>query len=294
MMATPQRKAGNLLKTEGDSTEHLDDFQRTLGKLRSLSAEDSTETGMLRSRLDEQSSLISMLKHRADELLLRCEALQKINQELECCMKDCQTELENKRKKADLTEKRFMDLSSNNQAIITFMDEYKKQNGLLKQENKKLQAENDTLFSQQLQDKDTLVQKLMQDIKLLTEKHTNKENEYREKLAECQSNLQEQASQHQAKEAMLLAQLHDAQQQQRDTADQCEDLKLKLQKTEEELTQREIQMKESITSLNKEKDKLLNLSMERGKLIQEKQEEIHQLGLKLKEEKKTRAKAEDR
>lgn len=43
----------------------------------------------------------------------------------------------------------------------------------------------------------------------------------REKLAECQSKLLEQATQHQAKEASLLDQLHDAQQQQRDSAEMC-------------------------------------------------------------------------
>ncbi|XP_034550257.1 coiled-coil domain-containing protein 89 [Notolabrus celidotus] len=293
-MATPQRNAENFLNTEGDTTEHMDSFLKSMAKLRSLSVEDSTETGKLRSRIDEQSSLICMLKQRADELLLRCEALQKINTELEGCMKDCQTELDSERKKADLIEKRFMDLASNNQAIIAFMDEYKNQNGLLKLENKELQAENDTLFSQKLQDKEVCVQNLMQEIKQMTEKCINKENEYGENLVEYQSKLQEQGSQHQAKEAVLLGQLHDTQQQQRDADEMCRDLKLKLQKAGEEHAQREIQLTESITSLTREKDTLLDISMERGKLIQEKQEEIQQLEMKLKEEKKARAKAEDR
>ncbi len=72
-----------------------------------------------------------------------------------------------------------MDLAANNQAIITFMDEYKSQNVQLKSENKELQSENDRLFSRKLQDKEVFVQKLMQDIKQLTENYTNKENEYR-------------------------------------------------------------------------------------------------------------------
>ncbi|XP_038576399.1 coiled-coil domain-containing protein 89 isoform X1 [Micropterus salmoides] len=297
-MATPQINAENLMKVEGNNTEHLDSMQKALEKLRSLSPKD---TGMLRSRIDEQSSLICILKHRADELLLRCDALQKINTELEDRVTDYQKKLDSERKKAELLEKRFMDLAANNQGIIAFMDEHKKQNAQLKLENKQLQSENETLFSQKLQDKEVFVQKLMEEIKQLTEKYTIKENEYRilhlclrEKLAGCQSKLQEQATRHQAKEASLLDQLHDAQQQHRDAVEMCKDLKLKLQKAEEQHALKEINMRGSITSLTKEKDKLLHLSMKRGKVIQEKQEEIQQLEIKWKEEKKARAKAEDR
>lgn len=134
---------------------------------------------MLRSRIDEQSSLICILKQRADELLLRYQALQRINTEVEGQATGCQKELDSERKKAELIEKRFMDLAANNQAIIAFMDEYKNLNVQLKLENRQLQSENETLFSQKLQDKEVFVQKLMQEIKQLTEKHTNKENEYR-------------------------------------------------------------------------------------------------------------------
>ncbi|KAM6978426.1 coiled-coil domain-containing protein 89 [Tautogolabrus adspersus] len=293
-MATPQRNAENFLQMEGITTEHMDSFQKSLAKLRSLSVDDTTETGKLRSRIDEQSSLICMLKQRADELLLRCEALQKINSELEGCIEDCRTELDSERNKADLIERRFMDLASNNQAIIAFMTEYKDQNGLLKVENKQLQAENETLFSQKLQDKELHVQKLMQEIKQLTESFTKKESEYRDKLAECQSKLEEQATQLQTEEALLICQLHDAQQLQRETVESCKDVELQLQKAREKNVVKEISMRESITHLNREKDKLLQLSYERGRLIQEKQEEIQQLERKLKEEKKARAKAEDR
>ncbi|XP_071330235.1 coiled-coil domain-containing protein 89 isoform X2 [Trachinotus anak] len=270
----------------------MDIIQKSLDKLLSFSAEDTTE--MLRSRIDEQSNLICILKQRADELLLRCQALQKINTELEDSVTDCHKELDGERKKAELLETRFMDLAANNQAIIAFMEEYKNQNAQLKMENKQLQSENDTLFSQKLQDKEVFLQKLMQDIKLLTENYTNKENEYREKLAEYQSKLLEQATQHQAKKASLLDQLHDAQQQLGDAVEACKDMKLKLGTAEEKHALKEINMRESIASLTKEKDKLLSLSMERGRMIQEKQVQIQQLERKWKEEKKSRAEAEHR
>lgn len=159
-------------------SQHMDIVRKSLEELRSISANDATETGMLRSRIDEQSSLICMLKERADEVLLRCQALQHINTELESRVTDCQTELDSERNRAELLEKRFMNLAANNQAIIAFMEEYKSQNAQLKLENKQLQSENNTLFSQKLQDKEVFVQKQMQEIKQLTEKYTNKEIEY--------------------------------------------------------------------------------------------------------------------
>ncbi|XP_035532779.1 coiled-coil domain-containing protein 89 [Morone saxatilis] len=291
-MATPQRKEEKCTMAEGNTMEHVDSIQKSLEKLRILSTEDTKE--MLRSRIDEQSSLICILKQRADELLLRCQALQKINTELEGQVTDYKKEVDSKRKTIELLERRFMDLAANNKAIIAFMDEYKTQNAHLKLENKQLQSENDTLFSQKLQDKEVFVQNLLQEIQQLTEKYTNKENEYREKLAGCQSKLLEQATLHQAKEASLTEQLHETQQQQRGAVKMCKDLKLQLEKAEEEHALDKIHLTESITSLTKEKDRLLHLSMDRGKAIQEKQEEIQQLETKWKEEKKARAEAEDR
>lgn len=134
---------------------------------------------MLRSRIDEQSSLIGMLKQRADDVLLRSQALQALNAELEGRVEAHQKELDGERKKGELLKKRFMDLAANNQAIIAFMNDHKEQNSQLKTVNKQLQLENETLFSQKLHDKELLVQKLKQEIKQLTEKQTNKENEYR-------------------------------------------------------------------------------------------------------------------
>lgn len=155
----------------------MDSIQKSLEKLRSLSTEDTREA--LKSRIDEQSCLIIILKQRADDLLLRYQAQQKISADLEGRVTDCQEQLDRERKKVELIERRFMDLAGNNESIIVFMDEYKMQNAQLKLENKELQAENDTLFSRKLQDKEALVQKLTEEVKQLTEKYTNKEKEYR-------------------------------------------------------------------------------------------------------------------
>ncbi|XP_029981009.1 coiled-coil domain-containing protein 89 [Sphaeramia orbicularis] len=283
-----QKSPENVAEAEGNTAQPVDSEQNIKEKLWVLSADDAaTEMTVLRSRIGEQSSLICILKHRADELLLRCQALQEINTELEDRMRGCQKERDAERKKVEIIEKRFMHLAANNQAIITFKDEYKKQNAQLMLENKQLKSENETLFSKKLQDKEEMVQKLTEEIKLLTEKYTNKENENREKMAEYQSKLLKQATHYQDKEASLLDKVHIAEQLHRD-------LRQKLKKAEEEHTLKENNMMERIANLSKEKDKLLHLSKEREKLIQEKREEIQQLEKKWKEEKKVRAEVEKR
>ncbi|XP_075334635.1 coiled-coil domain-containing protein 89 [Odontesthes bonariensis] len=270
--------------------EHKDSCQKSP----EIPVEDLAERQMLRTRIDEQSSLICVLKHRADETLLRYQARQKINAELEDQVAHREKELDIERNRAEMLKKRFTDLAANNQAIISFMKEHKSQNDRLKLENERLQSENDSLFSQKLHDREVIVQKLTQELKLLREENMNKENEYRMKLAGCESELREQALQHKAEETSLLSQLRDAHQQHKNVMEMCEDLKLKVEDAKEQHALKEVNMKESVTNLTKEKDRLLSLCMERGKAIQEKQDEIQQLETKWREEKKARIEAQDR
>lgn len=293
-MAVSQSNAEENMKMEGSEVKHMDCIQKSPGKLQSLPTEDLTEEKMLRSRVDEQSSLICILKNRADEVFLRYQALQKINAKHEDQVARCQKELEEERNKSKILEKRFMDLAANNQAIIAFMEEYKNHNSQLKLENEKLQSENESLFSQRLHDSQVLVQKLEEEVKLLIEKYAHKRKEYREKLAGCQMELLGQENLHIARETSLIDELQDAHQQHKEAVDNCKELKLQLQEAEEQRALNEIKMRERITSLMKEKDKFLCLSMERGKVIQEKQEEIQNLETKCKEEKKVRLEALER
>ena len=133
---------------------------------------------MLRSRIDEQSSLICILKQRADEMLSRCQALESINSELEAHRADVCAELEGERKKSSYLEKRFMDLASNHQAMIIFKDEYKTQNTKLRQENEEIREENNTLFSQELEEKEAVILKLTTDMDTLVEEHRILQNKY--------------------------------------------------------------------------------------------------------------------
>lgn len=157
----------------------MDDVHQALEKLRGLSQEERTEEGLLRSRIDEQSNLICMMKQRADEMLLRCQALERVNTELQNLRVNMQTELQNERKKSEQLEQRFMDLASNHRELINFKDEYKQKSAELMKENKRLREENEKLFSKELQMKEETIHKLSQDLSDLTEKYIHSEKEYK-------------------------------------------------------------------------------------------------------------------
>lgn len=159
----------------------MDSIQRSMEELQCFSAGGDTDkqsAELLRSRLSEQSSLIGILKRRADELTLQCQSLQKVNAELEAQVAECHKDLDKERRRADLLERRFMQLASNNQGIISFMEEYKCQNARLNSENKELLAENQTLFSKKVQEREAFIQELLKESKQTTEEFTKKEKEY--------------------------------------------------------------------------------------------------------------------
>ncbi|MBN3300233.1 CCD89 protein, partial [Amia calva] len=253
----------------------MDDVHSALEKLRGLSQDDKTENALLRSRIDEQSNLICILKQRADEMLLRCQALERINSELESLREDVQKELENERKRSSQLEQRFLDLAANHQELINFKDEYKKQNGQLREENQQLQEENENLFSKELHEKEEVILKLTQELKDLAEQHKILEIEYKEKSSGFQTKLKELMIIHQTKEASLQGELQITQKQLKDAVDMCTELDLQLRRAMDKDAFEESQLQQKLEALVKEKDELLDLSMQRGKIIQ-----VIQLGVK--------------
>ncbi|XP_054644432.1 coiled-coil domain-containing protein 89 isoform X2 [Dunckerocampus dactyliophorus] len=272
----------------------MDINQKTLDTCNNLSAEDLTDTLLLQSRVKEQSNLICVLKDRSDELFVQTQTLQEAKTQLENQLEICQKEVVQKRERTEMVEKRFMDLDANSRAIIVFMEEYKHQNAQLKLMNKQLQEENNTLFSQNLHDKEVALEQLKQEVKALTEKFANKKREYLEKIAEMESASNMQLTEHQERVASLLEQLHVSQQQHEVVEQMCKDLKLKFHKEEEQHTLKETTMNKSIISLTKERDKLLRISVERENIIQEKHEELRRLELQCKEQKRARTRAEEK
>ncbi|XP_010889276.1 coiled-coil domain-containing protein 89 [Esox lucius] len=292
-MAAPHRSPTVLQKIRESKCE-MDDVQKSLEKLRSLSEDERTESGMLRSRIDEQSSLICILKQRADEMLLRCQALEEINSELENLRAKKQKELDNEKKRSMQLEQRFMSLAANHQELINFKDEFKRQNAKLKLENQRLQEDNEKLFSKDLQDKEAVILKLTQELKYLAEQHRSLNNEYQEKTTEFHTKLKELMGLHQTKETSLQDELRDSQRQLKDSLAMCTELDQRLHAARQRDLMRETQMHKEIAVLAKEKDKFLDLSMQRGKIIQDKQVEVQQLETKKQEAEKARADAEQR
>lgn len=106
------------------------------------------------------------------------ESLQIAIVDLECQLRYTQKELESEKKRTQTCKERFMELAKNHRAITLFMHEYKKQNGQLRVENKELQLENKTLFSKKVEEKEAIIQKLLEENKQQREQYTNKEKEY--------------------------------------------------------------------------------------------------------------------
>ncbi|XP_036429936.1 coiled-coil domain-containing protein 89 [Colossoma macropomum] len=293
-MTSPQRSPKDLKSMIIDTKQDMDDVHQALDKLRGLSQEERSEAEMLRSRIDEQSSLICILKQRADEMLLRCQALERINAELEKLRADVQTELENEQQRSKQLEKRFMDLAANHRELIKFKDEYKQQNAELLKENQRLQEENEKLFSKELEEKEKTILKLTQELRDLAEQHRHLEKEYQDKTTGFQMKIKELMNLHQIKEASLQDELHNTQKQLKNAVEMCAEMDLKLRQSHERDTMKETESQEKLEALLKEKNELLELSMQRGKIIQDKQVEIQELERKKQEAENARQDAENR
>ncbi|TRY92804.1 hypothetical protein DNTS_024872 [Danionella cerebrum] len=293
-MTSPQKIQIDLKTMIKDTKQDMDDVHQALEKLRSLSHEEQTEADVLRSRIEEQSTLICILKQRADEMLQRCQALEKINTELENLRASVQEELENERKKSDLLEQRFMMLASNHKELIGFKNEYKSQNAKLVKENEMLQKENETLFSETVEEKEEIILKLTQELKDLAEQHKILENEYQEKTTGFQIKLKELMNLHQIKEASLKNELSDTQKQLKTAVEICAELDLQLRNTQEKESFKETETKEKLEKLMKEKEELIDLSVQRGKIILDKQVEIEELEKKRGEAERGMRDAENR
>ncbi|XP_051883613.1 coiled-coil domain-containing protein 89 isoform X2 [Pristis pectinata] len=296
----PQRAAErsprnfNQMMQESKQVTEIDTVPLTLEKLRGLSQEDKTENAMLRSRIDEQSQLICILKQRADEFIRRCQTLEAINADLENQCENFKQQLEGELKLSAQLEERFMDLALNHQEIIKFKDEYKRQNSVLSEQNEKLQRENENLFCKALQEKDDQILKLSnelgeclkqcnmleQECKQITQNLQTKESDFLEKQVNTEKFYQDKVQ-------SLKAKL-------KETEDRCNVAELKQKEAAEIRSHKETEFQQKILLLTQEKEELLKISMERGKIVQDKQKEIQLLQEKLKLTEKAKKDAEDR
>ncbi|NWH54436.1 CCD89 protein, partial [Fregata magnificens] len=252
------------------------------------SPEEKSEKSLLRSRLEQQHHLICMLKKKADNARKRCKGLEQLNVELEKLRTEDAVKMKTQTQRIQHLEGRFMDLANNHEKMIQFKDEHRKRHMQLWEENKRLRQENETLFSQTVREKEAEVlqltaqaRKLSQQLGSLQEKcayESRRAQEREKELLEAQSqqasayaweinSLKQQLQHLQEKHQQIVAQVEHAESQRRA---QGSELQAKLERA------------------NEEKERLLNLAMERGKALQDKQREIQQLGKKLESAEKAR------
>ncbi|XP_069791402.1 coiled-coil domain-containing protein 89 [Narcine bancroftii] len=282
----------NQMKQEGE--QEINVLPITLDKLRGLSQEDKTENALLRSRIDEQSVLICILKQRSDEYIRRCQTLETINTELENQCENFKQQLEGKQKLSAQLEERFMDLALNHQEIIKFKDEYKRQNSVLSEENKKLQRENENLFCKALQEKDDQILKLSNELAEYLKQCNISEQEIKQ-LTQClQKTENESLKKQENTEKFYLDELHSLKVKLKESEDRHNVMELKQKEAEKMRNSKETDFQNKMILLTREKEELLKISMERGKIIQDKQKEIQLLEEKLKLTEKAKKDAEDR
>ncbi|XP_059247473.1 coiled-coil domain-containing protein 89 [Mustela nigripes] len=261
--------------------KELDGLRDALANLRGLSEEEKSEKAMLCSRIQEQSQLICILKRRSDEALERCQILELLNTELEEKMVLEAEKLKAKSAHAQQLEERFMTLAANHELMIRFKDEHKSQNVKLREENEKLRLENRNLFSQALKDQEAKVSQLtarsealskdLETVKQRCAQEAHQAQTREKELLELQS---QRAGAHTKEMEQLRSQLQSLKQKHRQAVEQ-------LAKAEQAHGSLNQELQARLQTVTREKDELLQLAMERGRVLQNKQAEIRQLEEKL-------------
>lgn len=261
--------------------KEMDGLREALANLRGLSEEEKGEKAMLRSRIQEQSQLICILKRRADEALERCQVLELLNSELE---EKRMQEIEKMKVQSEHVQKlesRFMTLAANHELMIRFKDEHKSENIKLKEENEKLRQENNSLFSQALKDQEAKVleltthnKALVEELKVWKQRCTHEASQAQAREKELLSLQNQQACNHAKETKELHNQLQNIKQQYQQATEQ-------IGKDQEANINLNQELQARLQTVMREKEELLQLSMERGKVLQNKQAEIRQLEEKL-------------
>ncbi|XP_052811926.1 coiled-coil domain-containing protein 89-like [Mya arenaria] len=270
----------------GDMAEGEKEFS-SLSKLKGLSKDDKTENAMLRSRIDEQSQLIMILKNRSDETINKIQTLERINEELTSFRDSAKEQIEHERRKFNLLDGRFNDLASNHEEMIKFKDEYKRVNAELRKENDRLRDENAKLFSKALLEKDEMIHNL--EGKLITAK---------EQCAAIDTKYRHAVQEGRAREDSLRRELQDLQEKMRtdvkalqhklsETEERLKGANYKLQNQIDSRQNADTEMTRKIQQLTKEKDEMLDLAMQRGKIIQKEQSDNKMLKKRIEEMEKS-------
>ncbi|KAL8558524.1 hypothetical protein ACOMHN_038848 [Nucella lapillus] len=293
-MASSQRTPRDLRQMVSDSQHDVQEMQESLAKLKALKEDDKTEAGMLRSRIDEQSRLIMILKQRADEEIMRAQTLDRINQELTEFREHADDMLKNEIRKFNQLEHRFDTLASNHEEMIKFKDEYKRVNTELREENARLKSENVRLFSKAIKEKDARILELEKKFAIIKQENANIEAKFISLQQEMRS--KEDVMKQQLREVTEsgAAKVQNLQSQLQQTEEKLKGATHKLQTQQERRQSVEQDFCSKLTSITKERDELLDLAMQRGKLIQKDQVENKRLQKKVEDTEKLMSTMQDK
>ncbi|KAG8452471.1 hypothetical protein GDO86_004310 [Hymenochirus boettgeri] len=241
---------------------------------------------MLRSRLEEQSQLICMLKRRADETLVKCQIVERTNEDLENRNRDAARQLQAEKERADLTEQRFDLLAANHEQMIQFKDEYKEQNERLRERCQ------DLLESKfpELLERDRLILELRSRVGELEQRLRETELDYGHHLDTLRGN-EEKVEKKNWSQTLELESLTN---RLKDSEMMCCQIQTKLSDLESISRNQKDELYRKVEELKKEKQDLVNLCMERGKIIQECKKEASDLSVQVQEAENQRMKAEER
>ncbi|KAM9319927.1 coiled-coil domain-containing protein 89 [Gastrophryne carolinensis] len=241
---------------------------------------------MLRSRLDEQSQLICMLKQRADEAALRCQSLEETNDRLEKQRAEAHGLLMAERHKGAQLEERFNLLADNHQQIIRFKDDYKRHNDELRAQCALLREQRHT----ELLAAERNCQELRAQLEAANTQLSQQGARYREELTTLQLQLDTQAKDLQGKSEEIESLTRRLENSEETCGRVKEELShlMDVRKTEQKEAEKKAE------ELNKERQELLLLCMERGRSLQERQKDAAEMANRLQSAEQAWRDAEER
>jgi len=224
------------------------------------------EVEKLRSRIEEQGQLICFLKQRADEELLKSRSLKAENEQLLIYRDESRGTIAELQKHAEHIENRFDDLASNHEEMIKIKDEYKQRCKELLEENAKLEKENANVTSAKLKAKSQEI------------------TELRDSVNSCRAVINDLKTEN----SKVLKKYNDLEVSSKDLynamerglKDRLNSLQMKYNDLLKSKTNQEsklIKESELVSSLKKDKERLAEELISRGRLIQEKQDLTDQL-----------------
>ncbi|NXM46559.1 CCD89 protein, partial [Gymnorhina tibicen] len=245
------------------------------------SSKERSEEALLLSHPEQHHHLISMLKKEKDDTNERCRDLEQLNMELEKLRAEDAVKIKTQTQRIQYLEGRFMDLAKNHEKMIQFKNEHKKRHMQLWEENKRLQEDREALFSQAVREKEDEVlrlaaqaRKLSQQLCSLQEKYAYQSHRAQEREKELLEAQSQQAGAYAQEVDSLKKQLQLLQEKHQQAASRAE-------QAESQQRAQSSELQAMLERAHEEKEQLLNLAMERGKALQDKEQAIQKLEEKL-------------